>query len=299
MIVKGSGVDTSFRLPPYLRPIVYAHVSEEYPNEACGMIVSGEHGLLRYVRARNIHDDPENAFTIDPSDYETASEAGLVAIVHSHTKGQNCPSREDMIGQEATGLPWVIVVMAGPDHIVEDFSFPLDRNAPLIGVNFRPGVADCVETISRFYWQEHRIVVHGGPRDDVWWLGEEGKEDEAPDLFLDLYEREGFRRLSPEEIHEVPGDPTSPLKLRRGDVGLVRVMSPRRLNHGVVYTGGQMMVHHLFNKLSAETPISRWLPRIEVWLRHRALDAPAEEVTREDNPPVRRPLDGDGQEPAS
>jgi len=308
--------DHAFRVPPYLRGQIYAHARDTFPEECCGMVTRQDDGVLAYQRCENVapEDRREDSFELDPGAYEAALEAGnLVAIVHSHTKGQRAPSRADMISQRATNVPWVIVVLVPPvatscsdgdpalshsdpvPRVIDEFSFPIEADAPVTGVPFRPGVADCVEAIVRYYRQQFGIAITSEPRDDEWWLGAEGEDPRtAPDLFMDYYRREGFRRLAPHEIHTDPGDERSPLVLQKGDVGLVRVMSPHRLNHGVVYTGGQMMVHHLLNRVSEEAPLSRWLPRIEVWLRHTSLDRQPETPCEENDPPLRDAGAGDG-----
>lgn len=285
MIVNQSAAAAAFRVPPYLRPAIYAHAIETYPEEACGVIFAKDDGVLAYRRSDNIAPEEmrEDMFTLDPGVYEPVREDGsLVAIVHTHTKGQCCPSRADMEAQLLTGVPWVIVVMDGPERIIEEFSFPIPLGAPVTGVEFRPGVADCVETLRRFYWQEYGVELPPTPRDDQWWHQEEGTV--GSNLFLDLYKAQGFRQLAPEEIRDEPEDPASPIRLQRGDVGLVRVMSPNRINHCVIYTGGQMMTHHLLMRVSEEAPVSRWLPRIEIWLRHTSQD-----TAHEDDPSLRSP----------
>ncbi len=60
-----------------------AHALEQAPREACGVVVNG-----RYWRCRNIAEDPEQDFVIEPRDYAVAAMYGKVeAIVHSHPMG--------------------------------------------------------------------------------------------------------------------------------------------------------------------------------------------------------------------
>lgn len=287
MIVSNSAAASAYRLPPYLRPAVYAHAMRAYPEEACGIVYAKDDGTFGYRASDNIAPEGlrEDMFTLDPGVYEPAREDGtLVAIVHSHTKGQCAPSRADMKSQIMTDVPWVIVVLDSPDRVIDEFAFPVPVAAPITGIDFRPGVADCVETLRRFYWQELGVMLPVSPRDDQWWNLPAGAE--GSDLFLDLYEEQGFRRLADHEVRVNPDDPRSAMKLQRGDVGLVRVMSPDRINHCVIYAGGQMMVHHLLMRVSEEAPLSRWLPRIEIWLRHSSQDP---ETPHEDDSPVRSP----------
>lgn len=285
---------TLLKLPPYLRGAAYQHALECFPEEACGLVVSGDDGLLAYVRSANLKPDGEreNAFRLDPSLFEKHREDhSLVAVVHSHTRGQNAPSKSDMIGQRQSGVPWIIVVLDGngPDEkprILEEFGFPLPLDRPLKGVPFRPGVADCVETIAAWYYQKRGVTIWTAPRDDAWWFDEDGGAGE--DLFMEHFAGQGFRRLEPHEIHVDPEDPRSALKLQEGDVGLARVMSPHRINHGVVYTGGQLMMHHLLNRVSSEEPVTRWLPRIEIWLRYEGTPSAQDDPSlRQSEGPVR------------
>ena len=59
------------------------HAFEMSPKEACGVVVDGQ-----YWRCRNIADNPENDFVLDPRDYATARTFGSIeSIVHSHPQG--------------------------------------------------------------------------------------------------------------------------------------------------------------------------------------------------------------------
>jgi len=82
------------------------HAVEQAPKEACGVVVDG-----RYWRCRNIADDPDQDFVLDPKDYAIASFYGTIeAIVHSHPLGgpaSECDKRS-CIG---TKKPWHIYFM--------------------------------------------------------------------------------------------------------------------------------------------------------------------------------------------
>lgn len=273
-------------MTPPVRMMAFAHARAEFAkgHESCGLIVRGRDGEPSYVACENIHPDKGggDAFQIDPAVIQKFYEDGsLMAVVHSHPHGPAAPTKADMIGQKQSGVPWVIVVFED-GQIVEDFSFPTPLDAPIKQRQFRPGVDDCLTLIRRWHYQHDGFLIPDFPRDPNWWLNENGDGPGEDDMYLDLHERCGFRRLSEEEIRSDPEDPRSPLLLRAGDVGLAKVMSPWRINHGVVYTGGQLMMHHLLNRASAEEPISRWLPKLEIWLRRRDLEVP-----HENHPPLR------------
>ena len=77
------------------------HALEHAPREACGVVVDG-----RYWPCRNIAEDPEQDFVIDPRDYAVAALYGTVeAIVHSHPMG-GAASSVDKNSCSGTKLPW-------------------------------------------------------------------------------------------------------------------------------------------------------------------------------------------------
>lgn len=80
-----------------------AHAAKESPREACGVVVAGA-----YYPCRNIANDPEQDFAINPVDYARAALLGKIeAIVHSHPKGGPA-SEADRAACHYTKLPWHI-----------------------------------------------------------------------------------------------------------------------------------------------------------------------------------------------
>ncbi len=91
---------------PDFRPDAERHAAEQSPNEACGVVVNG-----RYWRCRNIAEDPEQDFVIEPRDYAIAAMYGKVeAIVHSHPMGGPA-SFVDKYSCTGTKVPWHIYSM--------------------------------------------------------------------------------------------------------------------------------------------------------------------------------------------
>lgn len=79
------------------------HANEQFPKESCGVVVNG-----KYWRCRNIADDPERDFIMNPKDYAVASFYGKVeAIVHSHPLGGTA-SGCDKKSCTGTGKVWHI-----------------------------------------------------------------------------------------------------------------------------------------------------------------------------------------------
>jgi proteasome lid subunit RPN8/RPN11 len=79
------------------------HALEMSPKEACGVVVDG-----KYWRCRNIADNPENNFVLNPKDFATARVYGKVqSIVHSHPQGGPA-SEADLKAQKQSQLTWHI-----------------------------------------------------------------------------------------------------------------------------------------------------------------------------------------------
>ena len=79
------------------------HAARCAPSESCGLVVNG-----KYWPCRNIADDPEADFVIEPKDYALAAMFGSVeAIVHSHPKG-GLASKADISSCAGTKIPWHI-----------------------------------------------------------------------------------------------------------------------------------------------------------------------------------------------
>lgn len=88
---------------PDFRSEAEAHAAEQFPKEACGLVVDGD-----YWRCRNIADNPEQDFVISPVDWARAMLSGTIeAVVHSHPDGGPA-SEADMRACTGTKLPWHI-----------------------------------------------------------------------------------------------------------------------------------------------------------------------------------------------
>ena len=226
------------------------HAIAAYPEESCGFVMADG-----YLPRNNLSPDPLTGFRISPQAWVWAEAKGkILAVVHSHPDGPDCPSASDMRQQSATALPWGIVCTNGTRATVP-FWFGDQVDCPdLIGRGFRHGVTDCYAIIRDWYFMERGIRLQDFPRDWEWWREEE-------DLYQANFRAAGFRRIGEAEV-------------RAGDVFLGQIRSPVP-NHGGVYLGGGLAVHHLTGsspvdpaRLSAREPINRWRSFITHWLRY-------------------------------
>ena len=225
---------------------VRLHAQDDYPRESCGLVVI-ERGRQVYLRCRNLAQGTEH-FIIDPADYAAAEDRGAVAlVVHSHPNLPPTPSQPDMVGCEASGLPWLIV--SWPTGAVHQFA-PTGYQAPLTGRVFAHGLLDCYSLIRDYYWLTLGIQLPDFPRVDDWW-------HKGQNLYMEGFESAGFVR--------VDGEP------RLHDGLLMQMRSPVP-NHGAVYVGDGYVLQHLVGRLSSRDVYGGWLQKHHTHtLRHRRL----------------------------
>lgn len=230
---------------------IQAHAAEAYPQEACGIVTAKS----KYVQMANTADDPLRDFRISP---DALLKYDVGAIVHSHPDGPGFPSESDMAGQISTALPWGLCTV-NSDRIVSTPYFWGAREfmPELIGRRFRhgpsgsDGCGDCYALIRDWYLLELGITLPDFPRPDGWW-------NSGGNLYDDHFTEAGFREISVSEA-------------RRGDVFLGRVLSDV-INHGGVYLGDDMILHHLSGRDSRHEPLGRWVKLIDKWVRFDVAD---------------------------
>lgn len=221
------------------------HAVAEYPRESCGLVVDGA-----YRPMPNVADDPRDDFRMEDAALLTP---GVLAVVHSHPGGPDRPSHEDMSQQMASDLPWGIVVVRLDDGRSRPEASPPfwfgDQvpRPPLIGREFRHGVADCYALCRDWWLAETGELLPDFPRPDRWW-------ERGGDLIMEHLSAAGF---APVPLREV----------RRGD-GLLFASTRRGpADHLAVCLGDGTMLHHVFGRLSAREPVGRWAGRLRLAVR--------------------------------
>lgn len=221
------------------------HAAEAMPREACGLVVVRK-GKERYVPCRNLAVGADH-FHLHHEDYAAAEEAGdVLMIVHSHPNASPRPSQADLVACESSGLPWVII--AWPTGELCEFQ-PSGYKAPLVGRVFSHGVLDCYSIIRDYYREELAIDIPDFERPDRWWHGD-------LDLYRDNFRLAGFEIVEDLKIH---------------DVILMQLASPKT-NHGAVYLGDDVILHHPMNRLSGREGYGGFWKKITTCIvRHEAL----------------------------
>ena len=212
------------------------HAKDQNPKESVGLLLNIK-GKKRYYPCQNLSITSHQEFILNPEDYVKADNLGdIVGIVHSHPICSPEPSQADRVSCEKSNLPWYIV---NPESEEWSYLEPNGYKAPLIGRKWVWGVTDCWSLVVDWYKQEKGIELKDYER------------NMTPDEFLfdPLFEsyawRTGFRELRPEE------------RLEKGDVLLMSIMYPT-LNHVAIFLG-DMVLHHLADRLSCREPYSAWL----------------------------------------
>ena len=228
------------------------HAVAEYPREACGLIVVIR-GKQRYLACRNIAESHNENFVLHPDDYARAEELGeIMALVHSHPDMPPRPSEADKVMCGRGDVPWFIVSVnaAGETSDIERYD-PAHYEAPLVGRQFAHGVLDCYTLIQDYYKRELSIVLPDFERADNWW-------NKGEDLYMEHFREAGFE----------------PIKgaIRKHDVILMQVRSPR-VNHGAVFLGEpDHMLHHMYGRLSSRDVYGgQWQEMTRIIIRHREL----------------------------
>jgi proteasome lid subunit RPN8/RPN11 len=220
--------------------------SRNMPRESCGLVVVHK-GKYQYVPCKNIAESNEH-FVLDPVDYANAEDAGeVVLVVHSHPDIPPDPSQADLVGCEASGLPWLIVNW--PTGVTFQFE-PSGFTAPLYGRVFAHGILDCYAFIRDYYRLNLAITLPDFNRQDEWWL-------KGRNLYTDNFQVAGFNLVNgPKKEH---------------DVLLLQVGSPVP-NHGVVVLGDGCIGHHQMGRLSSRDVYGGWFEKCATHhLRHKDL----------------------------
>ena|ERR1700740_490493 len=219
-----------------------AHALAMYPQEACGIVSEDT-----YFVVPNLSSDPNLGFEMPPNTW--LDYAPVQGVLHSHTlaKGGINVSKADMEGYLATGVPWGVCLTDGTsctDHIWLDKN---NRDLPLIGRPFIPGIWDCFSLGLAHFWQELGIEIKDYPRDAGWW-------DRGENMFVDHFLDAGFVMIPKEEAQV-------------NDV-LLMAIGGSTLNHCAIVLGGNMILHHLTKRLSRRDIYGNWIKMTRKALRY-------------------------------
>ena len=213
-----------------------AHAKEQDPKESVGLLLNIK-GKERYFPCNNLSISNYQEFILDPEDYVKADKLGtIMAIIHSHPISPPTPSQADRISCEKSKLPWYIV---NPRTESWGECIPNGYVADLLGRTWVWGITDCWSLVRDWYKQEKNIELIDYERNMT-------PEEFLHNPLFEKYAKDtGFRELRNDE------------PLEKGDVLLMSIMHPT-LNHVAIFLG-DMVLHHLADRLSCREPYSEWL----------------------------------------
>ncbi|MEL6959707.1 MAG: C40 family peptidase [Pseudomonadota bacterium] len=252
-----------FRRPghPFTPPVLAEakrHAAQDAPNEACGLVVSGD-----YIPCANVADDPASQFKIAAEELAQAYASGtLEGVVHSHPGGPYWPTRADMLGQLETQVPWAILV---PGEETAELACWWGGKRPPVFTSdglhvpraFLPQVSDCYSIIQDWFLEARGVALMDMPRQWEWWKD----LDTYGSLYLENFEQAGFECVSQ--------DPDAFARLAEpGDVYLMKIRS-KVPNHGGIYLGEGLNLEHIEGCLSHREPMARKVKHITHLMRYR------------------------------
>lgn len=232
------------------------HAEACFPQEACGFII-GKGKKAQFMPCTNAAEQPELHFLISHTDYARAEDEGeILAIWHSHPNDSFEPSDADLAGCEASELPWLISSIRMVDgslvHEGTNLVKPSGLKVDYVGRPYIFGTFDCYSLVADYYEREYGIRLErmAHLRINKWWQKGFDILDEA------TCESVGFVKVEDGQFQE-------------GDVVCI-AMDSDKANHVALYVTGDIILHHLVNRLSRrETFGPYWFSRVKLHLRHR------------------------------
>lgn len=230
---------------------IYTISRERYPNEAVFGVIAEDN----VIELQNKHSDPINQFVVDAREFY---DNGCIALIHSHTVqvghtshpemyiDPRSPSEADMHMQVQMDVPFGILAL-DEETILPIVWFP-DLDSNILGQPYISGVHDCYTLVQKYFWQHKGIKLPAMPHGPIWF-------EANPKLYDDNYKRYGFVDI--------------PLSdLREGDCILIRLYH-NTPTHSAVYMGGDVIWHHVANKLSYEDSLARVSRKIIKAIRYK------------------------------
>lgn len=230
------------------------YAGECAPREACGVIAGGD-----FYPVRNLIDDRNTAFLMDPAEYvkvEAAakaknSDAKIEAIVHSHVDQPSHASDQDRACCEKLKIPFLIVSYPAGDYTVLEPTGAY--KAPLVGRQWGYGTHDCLSLVKDALEEYKGIVMPEYNRGEWQWWRKGGN------LIAEHFEDAGFIRLPQGS------------KPKHLDVFGMSIAS-KVVNHLGIFLEPDVILHQLQERLSVREVYGGVLQRATVLhLRHKQL----------------------------
>ena len=135
---------------------ILRHVNKNPQEESCGIIYC-DVNKIKYEPVDNISSNKFNSFLIDKKIFATFNSKEILAIFHSHPKGDEAPSQDDLVTCEKIAIPYYIYSLQKKKFslIYPESYKPLN----LMGRIFLPEFQDCVTLVKDFFDIELNIKL--------------------------------------------------------------------------------------------------------------------------------------------
>lgn len=215
------------------------HAKKEAPYEACGLVAVYK-GQQKYYPCKNLAENLEDQFILNPDDWIKAEDDGeIVAVFHSHPNHSPTPSQADLASCEYLDLPFYIVTPETEDWYYFE---PSGYKKNLIGREWKWQIQDCWSLIEDWYKEKKDIKLRS------WDRPKSPKEFSKKPLFEYGLPLTGFIELDENVDTQI------------GDVLLMDTTNTGILDHVALYIGDQTILQHCVKRLSSrETYDQKWI----------------------------------------
>jgi proteasome lid subunit RPN8/RPN11 len=210
-----------------------AYALAKYPQEACGVfVVLGEE--YEFIPLENQSKTAGEDFEILTRQYnEAITGKKPIALIHSHTNGNDQNTLHDRAQCRAMNIPWLTFILPQQKWIE---LHPKDVTVPLLGRPWNYGLMDCY-AIVRDTFGVLGIPLNDYPRAPIF----EWNTNPEWDQYSDNFEKEGFI-----EVFDGP----QPYDLLLMKARSQRLTQNGKVNHaGVMWWDGEF-IHHPINAKS-------------------------------------------------
>ena len=221
------------------KDIALQHAKKDAPNEACGLVAIYK-GKEKYFPCKNLAEDLQDQFILDPDDWINAEDQGeIVAVFHRLPNPPPPPSQADLASCEYLDLPFFIVTPETSDWYYFE---PSGYKKNLIGREWKWQIQDCWSLIEDWFKEKKGIKLKH------WDRPKSPKEFSEKPLFEHGLPLTGFVELDKDDDLEI------------GYVLLMDTTNTGKLDHVALFIGDQTILQHCVKRLSSrETYDQNWI----------------------------------------
>lgn len=238
-------------LTPAVQAACIAHAKQEWPKEACGLILLLD-DVLTYRPCVNMSHTPLDSFRIaDDIVMQTYHDETIHGVFHSHPQGELTASPADQRSQSGMEVPFYVCTLNEQGEFMDFWGWGDQLPTPALKARqFRDGVTDCFSLYRHYKFLAEGLVLPDHHRGTEWW-----DDPEAENPFTEFLHRSGHVDVAPEDIQV-------------GDGITFRVIGGQ-VSHCGVYVGQGLFLHHLHGKVSKTDPLVMWRKFIHKVVRYK------------------------------